>query len=220
MIVTFPGVYAPRSDTRLMQDAMAEQGLPLDAPWLDVCSGTGALAIAAAQLGATDVTAVDVSRRAVRNIAINAALTGVTVRALRGDLFAPVAGRRFGVIVSNPPYLPARRATGRGAARAWDAGLDGRALLDRICASARDHLLPGGTLLLVQSSLADVRLTQSALEAHGLEVRAVGSHVGPLGPIAAARSGFLRDLGLLTADGLEELVVLRADAVEVPALAA
>ena len=71
------------------------------------------------------VTAVDISRRAVLTARLNARLNGVRVRALRGDLLAPVAGEGFDLIVSNPPYVPAE--TRHAASRAPCAGLDGLA---------------------------------------------------------------------------------------------
>lgn len=185
-LVRLPGVYRPRSDTHLLERALLE--LPLEGrAVLDLCTGTGALAVAAARAGA-DVLAIDLCRRAVLNAGLNARLNGVRVRAARGDLWAPADGRRFDVVVSNPPYLPGS-ATPRGAARAWDAGGDGRALLDRICAGAAGHLRPGGRLLLMQSSLADIGRSERALAATGLCTRVVASHDGPLGPLAAARHG-------------------------------
>ena len=89
---------------------------------LDLCAGSGAVAVAAALAGAGEVTAVDVSRRSALAVRLNAALNGVRVRALQGDLFEPVAGRRFDLIVSNPPYLPGALPE-RGAARAWEGGV-------------------------------------------------------------------------------------------------
>ena len=112
---------------------------------LDLCSGSGALAVHAAALSGREVTAVDVSRRAVLTMRLNALLNRVRVRALRGDLFGAVAGERFDAIVSNPPYVPAPtdELPARGPARAWDAGRDGRALLDRICERAARAPAPG-----------------------------------------------------------------------------
>lgn len=187
-LVTLPGVYRPRSDTALLVRALLEAARPLDGRTvLDLCTGTGALAVAAARAGA-DVWAVDLSRRAVVNARLNARLNGVRVRAVGGDLWAPVTPRRFDVIVTNPPYLPALSAAApRGAARAWDAGRDGRALLDPICRGAAGHLRPGGRLLLIQSSLAGAARTEAALTAAGLRTRVVARHEGPLGPLAAAR---------------------------------
>src|SRR5436189_72295 len=82
-----------------------DEGLPPGARVLDVCTGSGVLAITAARRGA-HATAVDISRRAVLCAALNARLNGVSVRAVRGDLLAAVGDERFDAIVSNPPYLP------------------------------------------------------------------------------------------------------------------
>ena len=131
-IVVFPGVLRPPSDTALLGGVLAAGDLEGRAV-LDLCSGTGILGLTAARLGAR-ATAVDVSRRAVVNARLNARLNRLALEVLRGDLFEPLGGRRFDLIVSNPPYIPAPPGGApRGAARAWDAGADGRAFIDRIC---------------------------------------------------------------------------------------
>jgi release factor glutamine methyltransferase len=195
----------------LLADTIARTP-PRDARVLDVCAGSGALAVAAALAGAREVTAVDISWRAVLTIRLNARRNGVRVEALGGDLFAPVRGRRFDVIVSNPPYLPSRRARlpARGPARAWEGGPDGRALLDRICAQAPRHLEPGGCLLVVQSSVCDPQESGRRLRAGGLASETVARRRGPLGPLLADRADLLAARGLLGEDGDEELVVIRA----------
>jgi release factor glutamine methyltransferase len=180
---------------------------------LDLCTGSGALAIAAARAGAGSVTAVDVSRRAVATARLNAALNGVRIRAMRGDLLQPVTGLRFDLIVSNPPYLPADDDTlpRRGQRRAWDAGSDGRALLDRIASDAPGHLRPGGTLWLVHSSVCDTGRTLDSLAAAGLDASVAESTAGPLGPLLAARAPMLAERGLIDRDTYEEeLVAIRA----------
>jgi release factor glutamine methyltransferase len=181
---------------------------------LDVCTGSGLLAVTAA-LGGAQATAVDVSRRAVVCARINARLNGVRVRALRGDLLAPVRGERFDVILSNPPYLPADddALPARGPQRAWDAGRDGRAVLDRLCAQAPAHLRAGGVLLLVHSSLCDTEATLAALRGHGLRAEVAARHHGALGPLLRARAPQLEARGLLSAGEREEdVVVVRAAA--------
>ncbi|MDF3313915.1 methyltransferase, partial [Rhodococcus sp. T2V] len=89
-----------------------------------------------------------------------------SVRVVRGDLTEPVRGERFDLVVSNPPYVPAEndRVPVSGAARSWDAGMDGRAVLDRICRQAPDVLEAGGALLLVQSALSGIEKSQAMLE--------------------------------------------------------
>ena len=94
------------------------------------------------------MTAVDISRRAVLNARLNARLNGVRVRALRGDLFAPVAGERFDLIVANPPYVPAQTTSCRrgGVERAWEGGVDGRVLRRPPLREAPRHLTPDGSV--------------------------------------------------------------------------
>jgi release factor glutamine methyltransferase len=207
-LVTLPGVFRPISDTWLLADALDREPLPPGARVLDLCSGSGALAIrAAARDASRQVTAVDVSRRSVLTIRINAALNGVRVRAVRGDLLNAVAGERFDAIVSNPPYVPAAtdELPARGLARAWDAGRDGRALLDRICAEAPACLNPGGVILLVHSSLLGYEPTAEPLSAAGLAADVAVREPGPLGPLMRAR----RDAGLIPPVDEEEVLVVR-----------
>ncbi|MBV9801598.1 MAG: methyltransferase, partial [Solirubrobacterales bacterium] len=146
-LLPLPGVFQPPSDSYMLADQLRRERLGPGASVLDLGTGSGHLAVVAALAGASAV-AVDVSRRALISARLNAALNGVRVTALRGDLFAPVAGRRFDVIVSNPPYLPhpGEALPQRGLARAIDAGPRGRAFLDRICAQAAGHLAPRGLL--------------------------------------------------------------------------
>jgi release factor glutamine methyltransferase len=207
-LVTLPGVFRPISDTWLLADALDGEDLTPGARVLDLCSGSGALAIRAARRG--EVTAVDVSRRAVVTIRLNAALNGVRVRAVRGDLLAAVPGERFDAIVSNPPYVPAPAddVPARGPARAWDAGRDGRALLDRICEQAPERLLGGGVLLVVHSSLLGYGRTADLLAAGGLEVDLAAQERGPLGPLMSGRRAHLEHEGLLAAGQDEEDVLV------------
>jgi release factor glutamine methyltransferase len=207
-LVTLPGVFRPISDTWLLADALDGEPLLPGARVLDLCSGSGALAIRAARRA--EATAVDVSRRSVATIRLNAALNGVKVRALRGDLFGAVPGERFNAIVSNPPYVPAPTddLPARGRARAWDAGRDGRALLDRVCEGAADHLRPGGVVLVVHSSLLGYERTAELLARGGLEVDLAAQERGRLGPLMNGRMAHLEAAGLLDPGQREEDVLV------------
>ena len=176
---------------------------------LELCTGSGAVALEAAAAGAR-VTAVDVSRRSVATVRLNALLRGIHVSALRGSLFEPVAGARFDLIATNPPYVPAPSDTlpARGPERAWDAGRDGRALIDPICDAAPEHLVPGGTILIVHSSLCGVNATVSLLERGGLQVDVPVRERGPLGPLMLARVEQLEASGALRRGEREEEVVI------------
>jgi release factor glutamine methyltransferase len=212
-LVRLPGVFAPRSDTWMLARELVA-ALPADgrASVLELCTGSGAVALEAAAAGAS-VTAVDVSRRSVATVRLNARLRGLGVRALRGSLFEPVAGRRFDLIATNPPYVPAEDDTlpTRGPERAWDAGRDGRALIDPICDSAAAYLEPGGAILMIHSSLCGTEETVARLSASGLEVDVPVRSRGPLGPLMLARVEQLEASGALKpGEREEELVIVRA----------
>lgn len=162
------------------------------------------------------MTAVDVSRRALLTTRLNARRNGVRVRVRRGDLFAPVRGERFDLILANPPYVPSAEDAlpRRGLARAWEAGADGRLLLDRLIAEAPVHLTPGGTLLLVQSSICGEQATLDHLFAAGLEPERVAAQRGPLGPLMRARAQLLEARGLLAPGQREEHVLVLAGRLE------
>ena len=209
-LVTLPGVFRPISDSRFLADVLREQTLPPRASALDLCTGSGILALTAAQRGARDVTAIDVSRRAVATVKLNARLNGLRVRALRGNLFEPVGAQRFDAIVSNPPYVPSEddELPTRGPQRAWDAGRDGRLVLDQIIAGVDDHLRPGGFVLLTHSSLLGTERTIADLEHAGLEADCVARRRGPLGPLMTARAQQLEAEGLLQPGQRHEDVVI------------
>ena len=205
-IVVLPGVLRPPSDAALLGGVMARDDLA-GRTVLDLCTGTGILGLTAARLGAR-ATAVDLSRRAVICARLNARLNGLALEVLRGDLFAPVRSRRFDLIVSNPPYIPAPPGGApRGQARAWDAGPLGREFLDRICDVAGEHLNPGGRVLLVHSSLARPQETERRLATRGLEPAVAASHDGRLGPVALERLDYLRSIGVAD-DSLGERMVV------------
>jgi release factor glutamine methyltransferase len=209
---TLPGVFRPRSDALLAARVLAQQRLVEGADVLDLFTGSGVLAICAARLGARSVTAVDLSRRAQLATRQNARRNGVTLRALRGDLFAPVGEGRFDVILANPPYLPgADELPRRGAARAWEGGPDGRLLVDRLIDEVPAHLRDAGVVVIVQSSLTGEAATLGRLRERGLVAEVLARQSGRLGPLAHARADRLRTIGALNpGDDHEQMLVIAA----------
>ncbi|MGK5499645.1 HemK2/MTQ2 family protein methyltransferase [Streptomyces sp. URMC 125] len=213
-----PGVYAPQDDTWLLRQALRDAALARGARVLDLCTGTGVLAMAALQLGADEAVALDASPRAVLAARCNAWLHRLPLTVRRGDLADAVAeargGRGFDVVLANPPYVPSpeRELPRRGAAMCWDGGPDGRAVLDRLCACAPELLAPGGTLLMVHSELCGTRATLELLRAEGLKSSVVARTTIPFGPVLHSRAAWLEERGLIApGQRTEELVVIRAD---------
>lgn len=211
MLLRPPGVYRAQDDTAVLVDAMVRGGYAAGRDVLDLGTGTGAVALAAARAGAASVTAVDLSLRSVLAARLNSFVHGAGVRVRRGDLFAPVRGRRFGLVVANPPYVPASGTAlpRHTIARCWDAGVDGRTLLDRICEGAADALDDGGRVLLVHSAVCGALQTVEALTAVGFSADVLARAEVPFGPVMRARAAMLEARGLIApGQRTEELVVV------------
>ncbi len=153
-----PRVIIPRSPIA----ELIENGF---SPWLetgsvgavlDLCTGSGCIAIASAlAFPEARVDAVELSPGALEVARANVARHGVTdrVRLLEGDLWAPVAGQRYDLIVSNPPYvsdaemrdLPPEYA--HEPAMALGSGAEGTEIVSRIIEKAAQHLNPSGILV-------------------------------------------------------------------------
>jgi len=154
-----PSVLVPRPDTETVIEVARAARPDRAAPCriLDLCTGSGVIAVSLArEYSAAQVVATELSPAAAalarRNAARNAVADRVDVR--EGDLFAPVRGERFDLIAANPPYIassviPTLSAeVRREPVIALDGGRDGLAFYDRICAEAREHLAPGGAIVL------------------------------------------------------------------------
>jgi ribosomal protein L3 glutamine methyltransferase len=123
---------------------------------LDLCTGSGCLAILAAQaFPQAQIDAVDISKDALNVAARNVADYGLEDRLTlhRGDLFKPLGDRRYDLIISNPPYVDAQgmadlpRECRAEPKLAFDGGADGIDIVRRILEQAKSHLTPQGGLL-------------------------------------------------------------------------
>jgi HemK-related putative methylase len=134
-------VYPPGSDSVLLADAVAARD---GERVLDLCTGSGIQALSVAGR-AQSVVAVDIGRRAAALARANAALNERSIEVREGDLYAPVRGERFDLILANPPFVPARA---RGPAY-HSGGPRGDRVLRRVVAGWQAHLRDGGRALAI-----------------------------------------------------------------------
>jgi release factor glutamine methyltransferase len=153
-----PDVLVPRPDTETLVDWAIEwlQGplaaLPHPAV-ADLGTGSGAIALAVGRAcPRARVSAVDCSAAALAVARANGERLGIDVQWLQGDWFAPLAGRRFDLVLSNPPYIdaddPHLAALHAEPRLALTPGPDGLAALRQLADAAPAHLGPGGVLML------------------------------------------------------------------------
>ena len=151
-----PDVLIPRPETELVVDiALTKLAMLAQPALLDLGTGSGAVALALKRhLASARVVAVERSAAALAVARRNALKLGLEVDLRHGLWFAPVAGERFDLVVSNPPYVAVGDPhLAQGDLRfepqsALVAGADGLQALREIAASAAEHLNPGGWLLL------------------------------------------------------------------------
>ena len=151
---------------------------------LDVGCGSGVLSLVAARAGAV-VTAIDINAEAVSVTVSNAAANGLTIEVVRSDLFAELDGRRFDLVVVNPPYFAKDPVD--DAERAWFAGAD-LGYFERFFAGLGDHLALGrpsalqpSSCLMVLGEGCDMVTISAAAARHGFVLRLVASKMIWLG---------------------------------------
>jgi ribosomal protein L3 glutamine methyltransferase len=150
---------------------------------LDLCTGSGCLAVmAASAFPNAEIYAADISDDALKVARINIEAYGLgdRVKLVKSDLFSGLAGKRFDLIISNPPYVSADRMRNlplefrHEPTLALDGGPDGLSLIRRLVISSRDHMTQNG-LLVVETSghkPVDVAKQFALLQLHWLETSA------------------------------------------------
>ena len=151
-----PAVLVPQPDTETLVEAVIERLKGKEGARIaDVCTGSGAIALALAHyLPETSVAATDISADAVSIAKENAENLGLSERVefREGDLLAPLSGEPFDAIVSNPPYIPSVEIAGlprevrAEPIIALDGGADGLDFYRRLVHESAALLKDGGFL--------------------------------------------------------------------------
>lgn len=148
-------VLIPRQDTELLcEKAVSYINKNSCKTALDLCSGSGAIAVCLAKLTHAAVTASDISPVCISAIDNNARRNSASVEIVQSDLFAAFTGRRFDVITCNPPYIPdGDRATVQAEVAhdpdlALYSGADGLDIIRRLAIDAPKHINDGGRMFL------------------------------------------------------------------------
>jgi len=183
----------PRPETEGLVD-IARYAVPRGRA-LDLGTGTGCIALALADEGSYDaVTAVDCSADALALAGENGRRLGLAVRWLLGDWCEPVAGERFDLVVTNPPYVTTAEVEGlESGVRdfepgvALDGGPDGLRDVRRLLEAVPTVLVPGGWLVMELDSSRAARSAELALHAGWTTVRVTDDLFGRPRYLAARR---------------------------------
>lgn len=170
-------VLVPRPDTEHLVEKVIELAQRFERPRIvDVGTGSGAIAVAVAhKLGDASVTATDLSEFALEVARENAARNHVEarIRFLSGDLMGPLAGERFDIVASNPPYVPdSDRALIAVEVREYEpalalfGGKDGLDVYRRLIPAAFTALVPGGFIAL-EIGFTQMEAVEGLLASHG-----------------------------------------------------
>jgi len=141
---------------------------------LEIGSGSGVVLAALGALGAGSMCGIDIEDDAVVSGMWLLGELGHGDRAEfhRGDLWRPVAGRRFDVVVANLPHFPMMQSDLPGRLPTWSAGgLDGRSLLDPFLEGLADHLEPGARSFITHNVFVGLERTREVLARHGFALR-------------------------------------------------
>lgn len=196
MFKVTPDVLIPRFDTEILCEE-ASGRIKGEMNVLDMCTGSGCIAVALKLMCPEAIfTACDISEKALDIARENARINGADMKFVQGDLFENLNGEKYDLIVSNPPYVTAgeyetlspeiRDHEPEGALTAGEDGLD---IYRRLIPEAKEHLLPGGYLLM-EIGCAQGIPVRNLLEKAGFKDVKIIKDLAGLDRVAGGRSEF------------------------------
>jgi methylase of polypeptide subunit release factors len=162
----------------LIQALLAAPQRVAGARALEVGSGSGVVLAALGALGAASLCGVDIEREAV--VAGGRLLEelghGSAAQLHHGDMWQPVEGRCFDLVVANLPHFPMTRGAPGGRWPSWSCGgVDGRRLLDPFLDGLARHLSPHGCALITHNAFVGLHESRAILRRHGLGLKIVST---------------------------------------------
>lgn len=175
-LAVHPALRPSEYTAALLQALRAGAGRVAGARVLEIGCGSGVVLAALASMGAANVCGVDIEANAV---AASARLLddlgyGPVSELHCGDLWQPVPGRRFDLIVANLPHFPMQPASIDSRLPTWSAGgPDGRSLLDPFLMGLGEHIAPGGRAVITHNAFDDLGRSHALAAANGLSLRSL-----------------------------------------------
>jgi release factor glutamine methyltransferase len=163
--------YDPAEDSFLLADAVVEHTSD-GSRVLEIGTGTGFVSAVLKANRDADLVATEINPHA------SACAKSNGIEVIRTDMFAGIRkGHIFDLIIFNPPYLPTseEEKVPGWLNYAFDGGVDGRAAIMPFLKEARSYLAPGGTILLLISSLTGIGEVRREMEGHGFLTEIVSS---------------------------------------------
>ncbi len=165
----------------LVQAIRAEPSRVRGARVLEIGCGSGVILAVLGDLGAVSLCGVDIEQDAIATGRSLLGELGHDAEIHQGDMWQPVAGRRFDLVVANLPHFPMDHFEVAGRLATWSSGgIDGRELLDPFLEGLADHFNANGRALITHNAFVDVGRSRQVLRRHGLVmhiVRTVLVHV-------------------------------------------
>lgn len=158
----------------LIQVLQAKPALVRGASVLDVGSGSGVVLAALGALGASSLCGIDIEEDAVVTgmLLLDELGHGEAAEFHQGDMWLPVAARRFDLIVANLPHFPMERSDVPGRLPTWSVGGgNGRDLVDPFLKGLPDHLAPEGQAIITHNAFVDVERSRELLTGLGFDMK-------------------------------------------------
>lgn len=166
-------VYEPHDDTELLISVILENETDIsNKRVLEIGAGTGLISILLAKKGA-DVTAIDLNKKAVECAKINMKINNVNIKVLEGDLFKPVRGNKYDLIIFNPPYLPEDyldEYLTPGYRQAVIGGEKGNEVIIKFLRALPNYLKENGKAYFIASSLSNIEEIVKVATDNGLHL--------------------------------------------------